>query len=224
VQARAVDDGRPLGALLHMACHPEVMPRRNTEISADFVGDLCDRWRDAGLGQAVFVSGALGAMVSPQVEQRNMDGVRHFGAEALRIAQAALAAAEPLPVDAIEVRKRDVYLPLRCMGFRLGRLTTSLQRDVYDGHARSSVGWLRIGSLQAVAVPGEMEPALAQRIRDRLGVPDLLVFGLCDDELGYLMREQDARDPEFAYEKSMSPCVRAGEIVEAALCGPRGSP
>jgi hypothetical protein len=224
VQARAVDDGRPLGTLLHMACHPEVMPRRNTELSADFVGELCDRWRDAGHGQAVYVSGALGAMVSPQVEQRNMDGVRHFGAGALQVAEAALAAAEPLPVDAIEVRRRDVYLPLHSMIFKLGRLTMALQRDVYDGCARSGVTWLRIGALQAVGVPGEMEPALAQRIRSRIGVPDLLVFGLCDDELGYLMREQDARDPEFAYEKSMSPCVRAGEIVEAALCGPRGGP
>jgi hypothetical protein len=72
-----------------------------------------------------------------------------------------------------------------------------------------------------VAVPGEAEPAFAQRIRDRVGVPDLLLFGLCDDELGYLLREQDARDREFAYERSMSACVRAGEMVEEALVGPR---
>ena len=41
------------------------------------------------------------------------------------------------------------------------------------------------------------------------------------DELGYLLREQDARDREFAYERSMSACVRAGEMVEEALVGPR---
>jgi hypothetical protein len=119
------------------------------------------------------------------------------------------------------VRRQDVYLPLTSFGLRLARLTLVIPRELYGGHARTTVGWLRIGELQAVAVPGEMEPALAERIRARLGVPDLLVFGLCDDELGYLMREQDARDPEFAYERSMSPCVLAGEMIEEALCGAR---
>jgi hypothetical protein len=221
VHARATDDGRPLGTLLHMACHPEVLPRRNTETSADFVGELCDQWRAAGHGQAVFVNGALGAMVSPHVELRNMDGVRQLGTALLQHATAALNSAEPVPVDAIEVRRRDVYLPLNALGLRLGRLTTVLPHELYGGYARSTVGWLRIGGLQAVTVPGEMEPALAQRIRSRLGMPDLLVFGLCDDELGYLLREQDARDREFAYERSMSPCILAGEIIETALCGPR---
>lgn len=220
VHARALDDGRPLGTLLHLACHPEVMPRGNTEICADFVGSLCDGWREAGLGQAVFVNGALGAMVSPAFPERNADGVRQMGADLVAIARAALAAGEPLPVDAIEVRRRDVYLPLTSMGLKLGRLTAVIPRDLYGGYVRSTVGWLRIGGLRAIAVPGEMEPALAQRIRGRLGAPDLLVFGLCDDELGYLMREQDARDPLFAYERGMSPCVRAGEMIEAALCGP----
>ena len=71
----------------------------------------------------------------------------------------------------------------------------------------------------AVGVPGEMEPALAEQLRAEIGVPDLVVLGLCDDELGYLLREQDARDPEFAYERSVSPCLRAGEMVRAAVTG-----
>jgi hypothetical protein len=223
VHARAVADGRPLGTLLHLACHPEVLPRRNTEVSSDFVGALCDGWRDAGLGQAVFVNGALGAMISPAVQERDLAGVQRLGAELLAVASGALASAVPLPVDAVEVRRQDVFVPLTSSGLRLARLTVVIPRELYDGHARTTVGWLRIGALQAVAVPGEMEPALAERMRARLGVPDLLVFGLCDDELGYLLREQDARDPEFAYERSMSPCLLAGEMVEAALCGARSA-
>ena len=117
--------------------------------------------------------------------------------------------------------RRDVFLPLSSSGLQMGRLTMAIPRELYAGNARTTVGWLRIGALQAICVPGEIEPALAERIRGRLGEPDLLVFGLCDDELGYLMREQDARDPLFAYERSMSPCLRAGEMIEAALCGPR---
>lgn len=219
LHARAIDDGRPLGTLLHLACHPEVMPRRNTGLSSDFVGALCDEWRARGHGQAVFANGALGAMISPTGVARDESGVAAFGRHACDVAEQALRTASPLAIDTIEVRRRDVYLPMISMGFRLGRLTTALQRELYDGDARSSVGWLRLGAFEAIAVPGEMEPVLAAEIRTALRRPGLVIFGLCDDETGYLLRDQDARDPEFAYERSMSPCRSAGERVRAAIVG-----
>ncbi|MCA8949566.1 MAG: hypothetical protein KDE27_08690 [Planctomycetes bacterium] len=219
LQARARDDGRPVGTLLHMACHPEVMRRRNTEICADFVGELCDEWRARGHGQAVFVNGALGAMISPAIERGDLQGVVEFGRGACDVAERALAVAEPLAVDAVEVRRRDVFLPMDAIGFRLGRMTGALPREVFDDKARSTVGFLRIGGFRAALVPGEMEPALAERVRAELGMPELVMFGLCDDEVGYLLRAQEARDPEFAYERSMSPCLLAGEIVCAELTG-----
>jgi hypothetical protein len=219
VHARAVDDGRPLGTLLHLACHPEVRPRGDSSLSSDFVGPLCDGWRARGHGQAVFVNGALGALVSPDVAPRDAVGVAAFGARACDLAEAALAAAEPLPVDAIEVARADVYLPLRTTGFRLGRLTTVLPRETHGGAARSTVGWLRLGAFEAVAVPGEIEPAFAEELRAALRRPRLVVFGLCDDEVGYLLRGQDAVDPEFAYERSMSACRDAGELVRTAIVG-----
>jgi hypothetical protein len=219
VQALAADDARPLGTLLHFACHPEVMPRRNTALSSDFVGELCDAWRARGHGQAVFVNGALGAMVSPDVEPRDETGVHAFGDRACAVAEQALRGAVPLPVDAIEVRREDVYLPMASAGFRIGRLTTTLQRELFDGEARTTVGYLRLGPLEAIAVPGEIEPVLAEQVRAQCRRPRLLVFGLCDDEVGYLLREQDARDPLFEYERSMSPCLTAGERVRAALVG-----
>ena len=221
LQARAASDQRPVGTLLHMACHPEVMPRRNTLLSADFVGDLCELWRSRGHGQAVFANGALGAMISPDVKSRDLQGVAMFAGVACDVAERAFAAALPLPVDSIEVRRRDCWLPMIATGFRVGRLTTVLQRELFDGYARSTVGYLRIGAFEAVAVPGEMEPALAARLRATLHRPDLVLFGLCDDEVGYLLRDQEAHDPEFAYERSMSPCRSAGELVSAAITGAR---
>lgn len=211
--------GRPLGTLLHFACHPEILPRRSTAISSDFVGALCDSWREQGRGQAVFVNGALGAMISPAVQPRDATGIAKFAAVVQECAERALAGAAPLPVDAIEVRRRDVFLPVRSLGFRIGRLATVLPRELYDGNARSTVGWLRIGAFEAVLVPGEMEPVLAQEIRAELRRPRLCVFGLCDDEVGYLLRDVDARDPEYAYERSMSTSTDAGERVRAAITG-----
>lgn len=221
LHAQALDDGRPLGTLLHLACHPEVMPRRNTAISADFTGELCDAWRARGHGQAVFVNGALGAMISPDVQPRDQSGARSFGERACDLCERALDSALPLAVDAIEVKRADVYLPMVSMGFRIGRLTTVLQRELFDGDARSTVGWLRIGAFEAALVPGEMEPVMAVQLRADLRRPGLVVFGLCDDEVGYLLRDRDALDPEFAYERSMSPCRTAGERVREAITGAR---
>ncbi len=219
LQAQALDDGRPLGTLLHMACHPEVLPRRNTALSADFVGELCDQWRARGHGQAVFVNGALGAMVSPNVQPRDREGLQKLGGGVCDLAERALSGAAEVPIDAVEVRRRDVYLPMRMLGFRLGRMTGALPRQLYGGAARSTVGYLRLGTFEAVALPGEMEPALAAKLRAESARPDLVLFGLCDDEVGYLLRRQDALDPEFAYERSMSPCVDAGELVRGAVTG-----
>lgn len=219
LHARALDDGRPLGTLLHLACHPEVMPRRNTEISADFVGELCDEWHRRGHGPAVFANGALGAMISPAVRSRDIAGARSFGAVACDLCESALAAATPFEVASIGVRRADVWLPMVSAGFRLGRLTTVLQRELYDGCARSTVGWLRIGAFEALAVPGELEPGFAARLRAQLHRPNLVILGLCDDEVGYLLREQEACDPEFEYERSMSPCRSAGEMVRSAIVG-----
>lgn len=219
LQATAKDDGRALGTMLHFACHPEVLPRRNTLVSADFVGALCDEWRERGHGQAVFVNGALGAMISPEFHPRDMDGVKQFGRLACDLCEGALASAEVMPVDAIEVRRADVYLPMASAAFCIGRTTTALQRDLFSGAARTSVGYLRIGAFEAAAIPGEIEPGLAEQVRGQLGRPNLVIFGLCDDEVGYLMREQDAIDPLFAYERSMSPCRTAGERVRRALTG-----
>jgi hypothetical protein len=212
-------DGRSLGTLLHLACHPEVLRRQNTRISADYVGELCDRWRAAGHGQAVFVNGALGAMVTPDGWPRDDAGMPRVAGGLFDSCSAALRAAQPLDVRSLEVRRRDVFLPLSSFGLGLARLTLAIPREAYGDCVRTGVGWLRLGPLEAVMVPGEIEPGLAERVRRRARRPDLLVFGLVDDEVGYLMSEKDARDREFAYERTMSPGPEAGELVVEALVG-----
>jgi hypothetical protein len=217
LHAVSAQDGSPLASLLHMACHPEVLSRRRSDVSADFVGALCDAWRARGHGQAVFVNGALGAMVSPAVKDRDPHGANAMGHALCEVAEKALAGASQLQVDSIEVRRRDLFLPMESLGLALGRQTTVVPRPTHAGWLRSTVGYLRLGSLEIACVPGEMEPGLAERLRRTSGRPRLLVFGLVDDEVGYLMAERDARADDFAYERSMSPGANAGERVVRAL-------
>jgi hypothetical protein len=193
VQAQSAD-GAPLGTLLHLACHPEVLGRSRSELSADFV-----------------------AMVTPDIGVRDRAGAAWMGDWLSSLADASLASATPVPIDAVEVRRRDVYIPMESFGLTLGRLTTVIPRPTHRGMLRSTVGYLRLGSIEICCVPGEMEPGLAERIRRLTGRPDLMVWGLVDDELGYLMAEPDARHPLFAYERSMSPSADSGERIVRAL-------
>ena len=219
LEARAKDDGAPFGAILHLACHPEMLRRRNTLLSSDFVGALCDRWRAAGHGQAVFVNGELGAMVTPDHNPRGVEGMPLVGNKLLELFESARTNATQLTTDRLEIRRRDVYLPLSSPGLVLGRLSGAIRRELFGGCLRASVGYLKLGAFEAISVPGEMEPVLAEEIRRQTRRPNLLVFGLVDDEVGYLMRGKDAVDPNFAYERTMTPGPDAGELVRAALVG-----
>lgn len=210
-------DGTPLGTLLHFACHPEVFGRSNTLVSSDFVGAMCDGWRAAGLGQAVFVNGALGAMVSPDMHPRDATGIAQSGERLVALGKQALAQAAELPVAEIELRRHDLFLPLENRWLGLARTLLDVVRPLHEGCVRTTVGYLRIGTLEAALVPGELEPVFAERIRRACRRPNLLFFGLVDDEVGYLLRGRDARDPEFAYELSMSPGVDAGEQMARSL-------
>jgi hypothetical protein len=217
VHATATADGAPVGTLLHLACHPEVLSRHRTELSPDFVGALCDGWRARGLGQAVFVNGALGAMVSPGVQERDGAGADAMGQALCALAARALPGARALAIDSVAVRRRDLFLPMASLGLVFGKQTTVIPRPTHRGYLRSTVGYLSLGALEIVCVPGEMEPGLAERLRRTSARPGLLVFGLVDDEVGYLMAARDARNPEFEYERTMSPSVDAGERVLRAL-------
>ena len=220
LEASDRETGAPLGSLLHFACHPELLRRRNTLISSDFVGSLCERWEQAGHGPAVFVNGEIGALVSPSYRPSGAEGLPGLTSELLALCESALGTARRIEAETLEVTRSDVYLPLVTPGLVMGRLTGAIRRELYDGQLRSSVGHLKLGEFEAIAVPGEMEPVLASEIRRQAGRPGILVFGMVDDEVGYLMREQDARDPLFSYERTMSPGPSAGEIVRRALVGP----
>jgi hypothetical protein len=225
IQARDKETDKPLGTLLHLACHPEIFRRENTLISADYPGSLCDAWAAAGLGQAVFVNGELGAMITPRFKPKGAKGIPLIGNRLMVLGRAALTGAKELVVDEIELRRRDLYFPLESPGLKFARLTMVIPRELYDGHLRSSVSYLRLGSFEAACVPGEMEPGLAARIRAATHRPDLVIFGLVDDEVGYLLAEKDAHDPLFLYERTVSPGVGAGEMVSNALVGTvRASP
>lgn len=142
------------------------------------------------------------------------------GAIGRKVAQAALSSlANTKELGAsLKLSTIPVYFPISNPSFRLLALIGGLKRATYwrglplwrlGTHLKSEVGVLTIGELQIALVPGELFPELfyggylgkeeaanpdiepEPTIRDYMKGETNLVFGMANDELGYIVPEND---------------------------------
>lgn len=81
-------DGKAVATIVNWSCHPEVLGRENTLITADFPGPLCARIEAKTGGQCLFLSGAIGGLMSPDADAENFYETARIGTA---VADAALA-------------------------------------------------------------------------------------------------------------------------------------
>jgi hypothetical protein len=75
---------------------------------------------------------------------------------------------------------------------------------------------LRIGSLVVATIPGEFLPKLGLDLRKAMPGKYKMIFGLTNDELGYLIPADDWR-PKTEYEETMSVGKEAGNAVKNSI-------
>lgn len=224
--------GDTIATLLNFGCHPEALWRRQRQISSDFPGHARAEVERRLGGTALFFSGALGAMVTPDRKQGARDdpdladaecrriGTR-LGREAVALIDAATAAGSANRYDPQPRLTRlaiTVPIPMDNIYLRLARVLGLIDRDFYDdGVVLSDLQLLRIGEAALVSVPGELVPDLGLSIKSRLADlgPDSVPFllGLSNDELGYLLSPDDYSLEIFDYERTLCPSPRAGATV-----------
>ncbi|MBI2376370.1 MAG: hypothetical protein HYV07_20415 [Deltaproteobacteria bacterium] len=222
-------DGHAIATITSFACHVETLGDRNRKLSAGFPAHLRARIESARGGLAMFVNGALGGMVTPEVsdeaeapERERRD--REIGALAGDSALSLLARAKPLDPSRLGVVSAAVDVPVD------NPLYAYIERvGIVEGRAHgadgasfvSEVGRLDLGSLAVALIPGEPSPKVGRALRESLlrlpGAAHAAVFGLANDELGYVLAEDEAAHPEFEYELSMSPSPKAREVIASAL-------
>jgi hypothetical protein len=189
----------------------------------------------------VFLVGSIGGLMTPlglrledaggkPVPADSFALARAVGERAADAAIAALEAGTPSASDVLDHRRAEVFVPLENRLFRLAALLGVLPREVFSKgrpatrlfgeDIRTEVGYLRVGDVEALLVPGEIYPELviggiedpqdpgadfpgAPRetpLFSMLSAPYRMVVGLANDEIGYVIpRSQwDAKAP-FAY-------------------------
>jgi neutral/alkaline ceramidase-like enzyme len=213
LHARKCSDHSTIATLTELGCHPEAVPRWNTLVSADFPGCAVKRIEAELHGTGIYVSGALGALVSPSVERdRDQPEMGWQEAERIgnRLADCTLRVVNGLTsYDAAPelASWRDrVFLKNENWLYDFARWTGMVDRKVYGSdYVETDVNLLRVGNdLTIATIPGELSPDLGLRVKEFCG-GTTMVIGLANDELGYLFPEWDYDLPLYDYERKL--CV-----------------
>jgi len=187
-------------------------------------------------GVALYLNGALGAMVSAAIgwetpldqRERVMQGLGlAMGRTAVGLARRARK--KPIPDPRVGIGNSEVRFPEKDNHmFALVHAMGIVEGREIAGGLKSEVSVLRLGPATLVGLPGEAAPALGLEILGRVSGKPRLLIGLANDELGYLLPPEFFHDPAYGYERSMSPgpqaAARLALAVEsaAALANPDG--
>jgi hypothetical protein len=209
VAALETDDGERVATLLNYASHPETLWRDNALVSADFPGAYRRHTAELAGGISLYLSGPLGGMLTPDVEldaspQRRRDYAEALGWTLAETAHAALreAASQASP----RLTHGSLQIALRNTNWRfsalrwLGLLETGLEA----GAVRTELHRLRLGTLELLSAPGELVPELGARVLEQMTAPHRMIFGLCGEEVGYILEPAMFDDEEYAYEVTQS--------------------
>ncbi len=183
-------DDKPLGLLVQWNCHPETLESKNTQISADFVGYTVTYLRRKFDCPVVYLSGSVGGLLSSlKVEIKNEKGellkdgtvekTERYGQAIGELTEKALKTARPVKLFPMEIRTRQVYVPMVNKLYQLARQLGVMERQAYlwkedptkadpaDANEtekplciRTEVGWLHLGELDVACFPGEIYPEL----------------------------------------------------------------
>jgi len=212
-------DGKTVGTLIHYGAHPEV--NKSNSLTSDFVHYTREAVEKRFGGVALYVNGALGGMVTPEITGHTWEEMRRVGEGVGVSAVAAAAGAEEMASTRITLRRRDVELPLENPGFQV-----YLKAKIFDppmagairtdGTLTTEVWRLDIGRVCFVTLPGEILPKPALALKAMMPGPYRMVVGLGNDELGYILDPEDFDTPRYRYEKSMSVGKQAWPLLLAA--------
>jgi hypothetical protein len=204
---------QPLATIYDFPCHPEVLWEQNPHITSDYPASLRKTVENETRSPCIFFSGALGGMMSPNVEEHSFEEAEEMGvtlAEAgLDIIQKTKEIAPRLSFvhQTFSVKLRNILFKI---AIRRGLFPEPRDRR---GQVTTEVNLIQIGDCWLVTVPGELLPKLGLAIKNKLraaGASVTGVIGLANDELGYILPKEDFRyplnpfNPKNHYEETMS--------------------
>ena len=206
----APNDGSVDTRLILFPSHAESLGGDNTEISADFPAYIAKTISEKTGGRALYFPGAIGGLL--RTVTLSEDSTENFRLTGEKIAERILSNDTETPLDStISIYTEKVNVSCDNTLFRgmkfLGVLENKVTSMFGNVNIQTTVSLLRIGDKKILLLPGEIFPELVYGtdptfvpvnkdkedpvpLTDILG-DDLLVIGLCDDEIGYIVPPSD---------------------------------
>jgi hypothetical protein len=195
-------DGKTVASVIHYGAHPEV--NKGKAITSDFVHYVREAAEKRFGGTAVFLNGALGGMVTPQVSGHNFAEMERVGVGVGKAAVEALEAAQPVEAGGLSIRQRTVSLPLENERFKLALAAKLLDAGPVAASLETEVWRIDTGPVTWVTIPGEILPKPAFTLKEKMPGKHRLVLAMGNDEIGYILDPEDFENPRYRYERSMS--------------------
>ncbi len=201
------DDAQNGIRLLSYASHAESLRGANTLLSRDFPGAVADAIKAATGDDAMFMPGAVGGLIMTRELTEPFDAVENMRKTAEILTDAILSIDNEAALSpALAYARVDVEIPLDNTLFFYYKFLGILGNEVSRGESmtgynlHSELGVLQLGEVALCLMPGEIFPELVSgkglgegdptplsEIAQKYGVQNLLIVGLCNDELGYII-------------------------------------
>lgn len=227
IQFLDLEEDKILATVMNFPCHPEVLFDENTIITADYPHFLRKTVEAETNGFCLFFSGALGGMMTPDVEDHSFEEAEAMGQRLAAEGLACLQQAAPINNPMLEHKRQEFSTPLFSPLLRLAMITGVIKGGpTWKRQKITETNLIRIGPAWFVSVPGELLPKLGLRIKSLLrqaGAQCPGIIGLANDETGYILPEADYRyplnpfKPGSHYEETMSLGPKIGLRLMTAI-------
>jgi len=203
--------------VVNYASHPEVLGSKNKLLSSDWVHWFREKL-DENNAEVVYFNGAIGGMITPTCVEGAGESVESAIAAGVMLADATLSITNERKLEPrIGLARKEFYIEMSNWVFGLcGKLRVLPRERYYTGEGslnasmKTEVNYLRIGDVNILMIPGEPFPELAMGgylpaeiaaaggpemnpvpWREAFNDPNLLIFGLANDEIGYIIPPND---------------------------------
>lgn len=193
--------------LLSYSAHAESLRGANTLLSRDFAGAVVDSVKQTTGDDAMFLPGAIGGLLMTRELVEPFDAVENMQKTAEILTDAALSIEdEQILTPALGISRVALKIPLDNTLFFYYKFLGILGSEISRGESatgyvlHSELGVLQVGEVTLCLMPGEIFPELVSgkgldrhdpiplcEIAADHGVHNLLIVGLCNDELGYII-------------------------------------
>ncbi len=215
----ASHEGRVVGVLTNFGLHPEVLWSDNRLVTADFVHYFCHEIERGLGGVAVFLNGALGGMVTPDVNSHTFEEAERVGKTIALAILNSVSRTRPRAEATCELAlvSKPVELPVHNTLLIEAARMNIVKRKVGDPPTLDTeVSVLELRPFARIAtLPGEPSPVVGLRVKEILGTSRKFLVSLCNDEIGYIIGRDEWSPSQ--YEESMSPGPLTCDILLSSL-------